>query len=166
MSGCTLALILLLDSSGSVEPGDWRRQVEGHARAFESEEVAHVIEREGSVGGTMTAAALEDAQRAMTTAPCEPERQIVDLVTDGPANDHVRVPAVRDGLAEAGIRLNALFVETAIGRREAHGRGYEDGLEWLRAEVVTPGGMALAAEGWGDFERAIRRKIVLEVAGR
>lgn len=208
MTPCALALVLLMDMSGSVMPDDWTRQVEGHARAFEAPAVATAIEREGAVavrvtgfasntrtvlswrvletaadaarfagelrvaggrlspdGGTLTAHALRDAAEEMGRAPCAPEREVIDLVTDGVANDAPLMAEARERLIDAGIRLNALFVETARGRIETEAAGWADGLAWLRA-VVTPGGAALAAEGWDDFERAIRAKIVWEVSAR
>jgi hypothetical protein len=206
MTSCALALALMLDMSGSLTQGDWIREVEGHAKAFESEAVYGSIIREGGiavravafsdhsvelvgwtmirtaaeartfaaqlrqagsgqapVGGTLTVAALEDAERSLDEAPCMAERQVIDLVTDGVANDSRRMDAVRTRLNEAGVQLNALFVETERGREDSQKAGWEDGLSWLRS-VVTEGGSALAAEGWHDFERAIRNKIVLEIA--
>lgn len=209
MSTCALALILLLDSSGSLRPDDWRRQIEGHARAFESEAIAGAVAREGPIavradhfaygaepllgwtvlrtvadargfgaalrdagravspdGGTMTGHALGMARRAMDSAPCDPERRVVDLVTDGVGHDTGTVAQERGRYGEADIRLNALFVETPRGREDTERAGFDDGLAWLREEVVTPDGAALAAEGWADFERAIRRKITWEISAR
>lgn len=40
---CALALILALDVSGSVDPGEWRLQTEGLAQAFRSPELGKVI---------------------------------------------------------------------------------------------------------------------------
>ncbi len=47
MLGCFVALVLLLDASGSVSPTDWRLQVQGTADGIADEAVVRVIERQG-----------------------------------------------------------------------------------------------------------------------
>jgi hypothetical protein len=208
MEPCSLALALLLDASGSVGPRDWRRQVEGHARALETEVVRSAITLNGPVAvridafsdhsrelvgwtllqtdedittlvatlrasggdvrpdaGTFAGAALQDSERSFQDAPCVPERRIIDLVTDGVTEDRFTMRRAREELEVVGIRVNALFVETPRGRELSARAGWDDGIEWLREEVVTGGGIAMSADGWDDFTRQIRSKVTLEVAG-
>jgi hypothetical protein len=187
MEPCSLALALLLDASGSVGPRDWRRQVEGHARALETEVVRSAITLNGPVavridafsdhsrelvGWTLlqtdediTTLALQDSERSFQDAPCVPERRIIDLVTDGVTEDRFTMRRAREELEVVGIRVNALFVETPRGRELSARAGWDDGIEWLREEVVTGGGIAMSADGWDDFTRQIRSKVTLEVAG-
>lgn len=90
---------------------------------------------------------------AFQDAPCAAEQRVVDLVTDGEAAE---LPArnAREQAELAGVRINALGV------------GNDTAAEWLRENAITMGGFAMHAEGWGEFARAILRKINMEVAGR
>ncbi len=106
----------------------------------------------GPALGTEIPHALRVARNAMAEAPCEPEQQVIDLVTDGEAHGPATARE-RDLAAAEGVRINALGV------------GREDAADWLRAHAVTPGGFVMHASDWQDFARAIRRKVALEVAG-
>lgn len=208
MQACALALVLLLDSSGSVPSDAWATQIEGHARALESAAVTSALRPDNPVavrvdafasdmrplvgwtmlsseidaarlaaelratvpgfttfGGTSTAAALVDAQGALQNAPCEAERQVIDLVTDGIASDGTRLPHVMESITEAGIRVNGLFVWTDRGEADTKAAGFTDGADWLRQHATTYDGFVFAAESWQDFVRAIRTKISLEITG-
>ncbi len=193
MTACAVALVLLMDASGSVSAADFALQQEGHAAAFEAEQITRVIEREPMAvqafgfgdlaeamtpwrvlssradavsfaaelrlahrpwsGGTNIGAALLAGVRAFNDTPCAAEQRVIDLVTDGEAAE---APAqnARDQAELAGIKINALGV------------GNESAAAWLRANAVTMGGFVMHAEAWGDFARAVMRKVTLEVAGR
>jgi Ca-activated chloride channel family protein len=190
---CATALILLLDVSGSVGARDWELQRDGHAAAFEAEQIARVIEREPLAvkaiafadtadslvtwrllrtaadaasfaaelrqaprpwsGGTHIGHALETALAAFPDAPCDAESRVIDLVTDADASP-IPVQAVRQQAEAEGVRINALGV------------GPDTAAAWLREHAVTMGGFVMHAESWGDFARAVLRKVTLEVAGR
>ncbi|RVT91885.1 DUF1194 domain-containing protein [Rhodovarius crocodyli] len=62
-TACAVALVLLLDASGSVSAEDWRLQREGTADAIASQAVARIVEREGAVA--MTAIAFSDSTRPL-----------------------------------------------------------------------------------------------------
>lgn len=47
MTACAVALVLLLDVSGSIDAAAWRLQVEGHAEALTAPAVVRQVEREG-----------------------------------------------------------------------------------------------------------------------
>ena len=57
-SACAVALVLLLDASGSMTAEDWRMQVQGTADGIADEAVTRIIERQGAVA--MTAIAFSD----------------------------------------------------------------------------------------------------------
>lgn len=195
---CTLALVLLLDSSGSVPDPAWNMQVQAHADALADPAIGRIIEREG--GAAVMVAAFDDAPRTLVSwrvieaaadaaamaralagaprpgnrgthtgralafaleelrrAPCLPDRAIVDLVTDGPGDDPAVVARARAEAEERDVRINALAVVTYPGI---------DAPAWLRANVVTPGGFVMAADGWEDVAAALRRKITWEISGR
>jgi hypothetical protein len=95
--------------------------------------------------------------RAFDQGPCEPDRRVIDLVTDGPGDDPVRLAEAREAAIGADIRINVLTVDTHVGAGAA---------EWARERAVTPGGFVMEAEGWPEFAAALRRKIASEVASR
>lgn len=104
--------------------------------------------------GTWTGSAIVSALRLLERAPCG-DQPIVDLVTDGESNGGVPLESAREAAEAAGVRVNALAVQTA--------QGAEDPREWLAEHVVTAGGFSLLARNWDEFAAVIRRKIVLEI---
>ena len=61
-SACAVALVLLLDASGSVSAADWRMQVRGTADGVADEAIGRIIERHTAAGAAvaMTAIAFSD----------------------------------------------------------------------------------------------------------
>jgi Mg-chelatase subunit ChlD len=101
--------------------------------------------------GTDIGAALWAGLDLLATAPCQAEREVIDLVTDGeaPVEGVLRARAY----AEAqGVAINALAV------------GPEAAEAWLRANAATPAGFVLRADGWASFAPALRRKLLMELA--
>lgn len=185
---CLVALVLLLDASGSIRDPDWETQVFGHAAALEapqltragplavtalafsdgttplltwrvlrtSEDAARAAQELRQAvrpypGGTNIGGALQAGLRALEQAPCEPDQEVLDLVTDGEAAEEPTQLA-RDAAVERGTRINALGV------------GSPDAATWLREHAVTPGGFVLQVNTWEQFSDAIRRKVTSEVA--
>jgi hypothetical protein len=195
---CALALVLLLDASGSVDDRAWDLQVQAHADALADPRIGALMERQGLTavmvigyddvpdvlvpwrmvekaedaaaiarevagvrrpgeGSTQTGRAVAFAFQQMNAAPCEADRRIIDLVTDGQGDDAARLAQAREQAIEQDIRINVLAVQTQLGRGDAAG--------WAREHVATPGGFVLEAEGWRQFARALQRKIAFEVSG-
>jgi Ca-activated chloride channel homolog len=195
---CTLALVLLLDSSGSVPDPAWEMQVQAHADALADPAIGRIIEREGGAavmvagfheaphtlvswrfletaadaaamartlagaprpgnGLTHTGRALAWALDELRRAPCVADRQVIDLVTDGPGDDPALLDRARTEAEARDVRINALAVITIPGL---------DAVGFLRHQVVTPGGFVMSADGWEDVAAALRRKITWEISGR
>ena len=90
------------------------------------------------------------------SAPCVPTVKIIDVSGDGPENIGMRARDARDVAVSEGIRVNGLPIVTSD----------EPGLaEYYATSVVTPDGFSVVAEGWDTFTEAMRRKLVLEMAG-
>ncbi len=85
---CAVALVLLLDASGSVSAEDWRLQAGGTADAIADEAVVRIIERQGGVA--VTAVAFSDITR-----PLVPWR-IVTSAADAGAFAHALREAPRN----------------------------------------------------------------------
>ena len=65
MTPCAVALVLLLDASGSVSGPEWDLQVAGHAAAFDSPAIVRVIDR----GEVLAVTAMEFSDIAQPLVP-------------------------------------------------------------------------------------------------
>ena len=74
---CALALILLLDSSGSINGAAWQTMVEAHADALADERIAHAMASQGLT--TVSVIVYDDTPRVVV-----PWR-IVDVPEDAAA---------------------------------------------------------------------------------
>jgi Ca-activated chloride channel family protein len=190
---CDIALVLAMDVSGSVDADEYELQRDGTAAAFRSPEIARAVERADGVavialewsawaqttvpwtilrtaedaaafadalgatrrsgdGATFTGGALHHATRALDRAPCVALREIVDISTDGESNDTFE--AQRDSMIERGATVNVLAVpdERRLWLPD-----------WLRQNIVTPGGFLIEAHGYEAFGPAIRKKLSIEL---
>lgn len=93
-------------------------------------------------------------------------RQVIDISGDGPNNNGAPVLRAREEALMAGIGINGL----AILNDGPGPLGYpvlEDlDIYYEECVIAGPGAFVLVAEGLVDFARAIRRKLVLEIARR
>lgn len=87
--------------------------------------------------------------------PCT--RRIIDVSGDGGNNEGTAPRALRSALSAAGITVNGLAIE-----------GSEDGVAaYYRSDVIHgPGAFVEVAADFEDFPRAIRRKLLRELADR
>lgn len=108
--------------------------------------------------------AIDHAASLLDRCPCQPTRRVVDISGDNPDNRSVRpAPIARDAAVAAGITVNAL----AILENDRIGLSGKPLLvENYESEVIGgPGAFVLPAEDRQDFTRALRQKMVLEIAG-
>ena len=101
--------------------------------------------------------ALEVAINLHNNAPRRCRRKVIDVSGDGPSNEGVEPKAVRARLDAAEITVNGLAIE-----------GSEDGIaDYYRDHVAHgPGAFVEVAKDYKDFPRAIRKKLLLELADR
>lgn len=106
--------------------------------------------------------ALDHAGRLLREAPFTAEQQVIDLSGDGPDLRSLRrAPEVRDELVGRGVVINALAV-AASGMVTRFGQSLE---ETYRREVIGgPGAFVLTTENRRDIARALRAKLVREMA--
>lgn len=100
--------------------------------------------------------AIDHASALLQACPFEATRQVIDVSGDGPDMRGLRrAPLARDDAVAAGITINALAIL----------RGRPGLVESYRAEVIGgPGAFVLTANGRADFSRALRAKLVREIA--
>jgi hypothetical protein len=197
MNACAVALLLLVDVSGSVSTEHHRLQREGIAEALRTPAMARVVEGEGPIavtliewdstqttvlpwrllrdaraldqagsdivaapragvfGSTHMGDAIDAGMAALAQAPCIADRMVLDVSGDGASNGGTDVAAARDRAEALGVQINGLPIVTEAEPHLA---------EWYRTNVATSDGFVIAADGFENVARAMRRKIVLEVA--
>lgn len=192
---CELALVLAMDVSGSISHANYDLQRDATAsaviqvlrphpglpiavRAMMWETRTHdvvswrVLRDAGDVaafardlaavprpgeGSTNLTAALRESLDSFSTVPCEPERRIIDISGDG-ESDQPGLEQQRLRAEVQEVQVNGLPITTALQ--------VDDIREYFRREVITRDGFVVPAAGWGEFARAMRNKLSLEIAAR
>lgn len=92
-------------------------------------------------------------------------RRVIDVSGDGPNNQGVPVTEARDAVAARGITVNGL----PILLREGEVAGYFDleelDIYYQDCVIGGPGSFTVPVQDRGNFAEAIRRKLILEMAG-
>mgnify|MGYP005849448535 CR=1 FL=1 len=96
---------------------------------------------------------LEFALEQFASAP-DCRRRIVDISGDGAENAGFTITRARRAAIAAGVEVNGLAIES-IGLSIT---------QFYRQWVITPGGFVVTARGHLDFARAMRIKILRELA--
>jgi Ca-activated chloride channel family protein len=113
-----------------------------------------LIPRQWFAARTAIGAALQFTARSFAQAPaCD--RRVIDISGDGRSNEGLAVAGVRDLLVRDGIRINAVAIEGAEAGVTGHFRD---------AVIGGPGAFVVTAEGYADYPRAIRLKLLAETA--
>lgn len=94
------------------------------------------------------------------------QRRVIDISGDGPNNQGPLVTQSRDDATERGITINGLplmTTDTAMGSNW----GSISNLDEYYADCVIggPGAFSIPVTSWDQFPLAVRRKLVLELAG-
>ena len=92
-------------------------------------------------------------------------RRVIDVSGDGPNNFEGRVDAVRDSVIARRISINGLPIINEADRFNQ--RYYLPDLDrYFEGCVIGgPGAFVVPAHDFKDFARAIKKKLVLEIAG-
>lgn len=93
-------------------------------------------------------------------------RRIIDISGDGANNQGAPVTDARDAAVARGLTINGLPLMT---NEPGRGFGYDiPQLDLYFSECVIGGGQAfvIPVRSWDEFPEAVRRKLVLELAGR
>lgn len=91
-------------------------------------------------------------------------RKVIDISGDGPNNSGTAVHLTRQAVVRRGITINGLPIMVRPGD------GYYDVLDlhvyYENCVIGGPGAFLLTIKALDQFAEAIRRKLVLEIAGR
>ena len=109
--------------------------------------------------------ALEHAREIIDANDIEGTRRVIDVSGDGPNNFGRLVDTVRDETIAKRITINGLPIMT--DRSNVFSRYNLPDLDnYYRGCVIGgPGAFLVVARDFKDFARAIRKKLVLEIAG-
>ena len=109
--------------------------------------------------------AIELAQEMIESNALEGTRRAIDVSGDGPNNHGRLVSAVRDAAIARRIAINGLPIVNERGAFNS--RFYLPDLDkyYLGCVIGGPGAFLVVANSFEDFARAIRRKLILEIAG-
>lgn len=191
MTSCGVALVLLLDVSGSIDAAAWAMQRDGHAAAFRAPSVVRPIVRDGLAAALIqwdSAPRVALGWRVLRTE-ADAERMAQDieamartgggstytslaitaaltLLESAPCGDVPTIDLVTDGPGDGPVsdaRTAAAEAGVRINGLGVRGIVGADPVEWLREHVVTDGGFVMEANGWGEFAAAVRRKLSTEV---
>jgi hypothetical protein len=120
------------------------------------------------IHGTSISGALAFASTLFDGNGFSGARQAIDVSGDGPNNTGPPVVPVRDAVVARGITINGLPLTLHAGWGSGYG-GLEAGLLDLYYEdcvIGGPGAFFLSVKAPEQLADAIRRKLVLEIAGR
>jgi len=112
---------------------------------------------------TSISSGLELAQRLLETSPYTATKRVIDVSGDGPNNEGHLVDKVRDEIVAKGIVINGLPIMTPADQFDVY---YLPDLDKYYAGCVIGGQGAFIqiAHGFEDLERALRRKLILEIS--
>jgi hypothetical protein len=115
--------------------------------------------------GTSISGGLVFAGRQFDASPFSGDRHTIDVSGDGPNNMGLPVAPIRDQIVDRGITINGLpiilkpsygFSAFGIPNLDVY---YED------CVIGGPGAFMITVDDMSRFEIAVRRKLVLEIAG-
>jgi len=134
---------------------DWMRVDDrAGARAF-ADRVARTARLVLS-GGTSIGMALETAAAELERNGFRGQRRVIDVSGDGRANMGPRPALARDRAVARGITINGLAI---LNEEWALDRYYLDNV------IGGTGAFIMTADDYEDFARAIKQKLVREIAG-
>lgn len=93
------------------------------------------------------------------------KRRVIDISGDGPNNRGENVTVTRDMAVRMGITINGLAIVN--DRPSRYGMMPMSNLDYYYEDCVIGGrgAFVVVAESFADFARAVRRKLILEIAG-
>jgi len=113
---------------------------------------------------TSISGALEFGADLFAESGFQSPRRVIDISGDGPNNHGAPVQGVRDTVLRQGIIVNGLPLMTNGGYISAYD---VPNLDRYYADCVIggPGAFMVPVNDWEQFPEAVRRKLVLELAG-
>ena len=118
-----------------------------------------------SASRTSISGAIDFAQPWFNDNGFEGSRRVVDVSGDGPNNWGELVTNVRDRAVAAGVTINGLPILDVGGGLFSRFNIADLDLYYRDCVIGGTGAFLVVAADFNDFARAVRRKLVLEIAG-
>lgn len=169
-AGILFSMVTWADTPSFVIP--WTR-IANKADAFAVAARVRKLPRQGGEFTCMTRMLRSANDKIVPQIPAKAARVIIDVSGDGPDNCNADEPIekVRNELVSNGVTINGLPIlldtpeDSALLPKAVPG-GKPPLEQWYRDHVMGgPSSFVLPAQGYDDFERAIRQKFVIEVSG-
>lgn len=114
---------------------------------------------------TSISGVIDYAGERLALSPYASRRRVIDISGDGPNNQGELVVPARDRMLAKGVTINGLPIIN--GRPSRYGMPAMPDLDLYYEDCVIggPGAFIVVANGFEDFARAIRRKMIMEIAG-
>lgn len=113
---------------------------------------------------TSISGGLRYAQDLLAESPFRSARRVIDVSGDGPNNQGEYVNMVRDEVVANGITINGLPLMTDGGLISAFDVPDLDEF-YTHCVIGGPSAFVIPVNDWSQFPEAVRRKLVLEIAG-
>lgn len=113
---------------------------------------------------TSISGALVFAGDLFAESPYRGMKRVVDVSGDGPNNQGAGVAAARDALVAQGVTINGLPLMTGGGYTSVYDLDDLD-IYYRDCVIGGPGAFMIPVNDWSQFPEAVRRKLVLELAG-
>jgi hypothetical protein len=113
---------------------------------------------------TSISGALEFGGDLFAESGFQSMKRVIDISGDGPNNQGSPVTGARDALIAQGITINGLPLMTNGGLASAYDVDDLD-LYYRDCVIGGPGAFMVPVNDWSQFPEAVRRKLVLELAG-
>ncbi|MGB0630815.1 MAG: DUF1194 domain-containing protein [Alphaproteobacteria bacterium] len=142
---------------------DWRiirGRADAHAFADELLNAELTFGRRTSI-----ADALEHGTHLIESNDIEGTRRVIDVSGDGPNNFGRYVDTVRDETVAKRITVNGLPIVNETSDVFSRYNLPDLDLDYRGCVIGGPGAFLVVARDFKDFARAIRRKLILEIAG-
>ena len=114
---------------------------------------------------TSISAAIDFARATFENNGFEGERQVIDISGDGPNNIGRLAPEARDSAVRQGITINGLPIINDRPNRLGYPVLPNLDLYYENCVIGGPGAFVVVAHGFPAFAAAIRRKMIIEIAG-
>jgi Protein of unknown function (DUF1194) len=168
--GILFSMVTWADTPSFVIP--WIR-IANKADALAAAKRVRSLPQQGGEFTCMTRMLRSANDKIVPQVPAKASRIIIDVSGDGPENCNPEEPIdkVRNELVNNGVTINGLPIllntpEDSAFLPKAIPGGPPPLEQWYRDNVMAgPGSFVLPAQGYDDFERAIRQKFVIEVSG-
>jgi Protein of unknown function (DUF1194) len=115
---------------------------------------------------TSLSEAIDRSVRHLAASDIQATRRIIDISGDGANNYGRLVTQARDDAVKQGITINGLPILAESSVNGAYPSIPDLDLFFRDCVIGGPGSFYVVAHGFDDFARAIRKKLILEIAGR